>query len=69
MFTERGMSNNNDEGKNKGKVAAVLDETSKQRYRLQHEELRKWDRGVTTARQCIDNILDIQKIVFFNRRK
>jgi hypothetical protein len=63
------MSNNNDETKNKGKVERVLNQTVEARRELQHLELKKWDRGQLTPRQCIENILEIEKIIFFNNRK
>jgi len=63
------MSNNNDEGKNKGKVDKVLSETIAHRRALQLKQLKLWDAGRSTSRQCIENILDIEKLIFFNNRK
>ena len=63
------MSSNDNEGKNKVKVDRVLNETVEGRRHLQHLELQKWDRGQLTGRQCIENILEIEKLIFFNNRK
>lgn len=62
------MSNDNNEGKNKVKVDKILTETIMRRRAMQLQELKIWDAGRSTSRQCIENILDIEKIIFFNNR-
>ena len=52
----------------KGAKEKVLSETEVRRRNLQYQELRNYYYGKTTARECIEKILNIEKIIFFDRR-
>jgi hypothetical protein len=46
----------------------VLDEAVYDRRRQQYEELKKWDLGHTTGLQCIENIIELEKIIFLGNK-
>ena len=55
---------------NKNKLAkTIVENTIEQRRELQYKELKKWDAGQITGLEAIENILEIDKIVFFNLRE
>ena len=55
---------------NKNKLAkTIVENTIEQRRELQFKELKKWDAGQTTGLEAIENILEIDKIIFFNLRE
>lgn len=46
----------------------ILDEATLDRRRQQYEELKKWDMGRTTGLQCIENIIELEKIIFLGNK-
>lgn len=46
----------------------ILDEATLDRRRQQYEELKKWDMGRTTGLQCIENIIELEKIIFLGSK-
>ena len=55
---------------NKNKLAkTIVENTIEQRRELQYKELKKWDSGQITGLEAIENILEIDKIIFFNLRE
>ena len=56
---------------NRVKKTELLDQSTIERRNRQFEELKKWDLGHTTGMQCIENIIELEKIIFIgnNLRK
>ena len=46
----------------------IIDAATQDRRRQQYEELKKWDMGVTTGLQCIENIIELEKIIFIGNK-
>lgn len=46
------------------KKTELLDKSTLERRHRQYEELKKWDLGHTTGLQCIENIIELEKIIF-----
>ena len=46
----------------------LLNDSTERRRDLQYRHLRDYVYGKVTGRQCIENILEAEKIIFFDRR-
>lgn len=46
----------------------ILDDATRERRVYQYEELRKWDMGKTTGLQCIESIIELEKIIFIGNK-
>jgi hypothetical protein len=49
---------------NRVKKTELLDRSTLERRNRQYEELKKWDLGHTTGLQCIESIIELEKIIF-----
>lgn len=55
------MSNSNTEKKSEIKNNAV----NRRRF-MQYQAMLEWDRGFTTPHECIEKILELEKVLFLN---
>ena len=46
--------------------AKVLDSAIEVRRKMQYEALLQWDRGSVSPRQCIEKILELEKIIYID---
>lgn len=50
-------------------VKTIVDNTIEKRRDLQFEEMKRWDSGKITGIEAIENILQIEKLIFFNMKE
>lgn len=50
-------------------VKTIVDNTIEKRRELQFQEMKKWDSGKITGIEAIENILEIEKLIFFNMKE
>ena len=50
-------------------VKTIVDNTIEQRRELQFKEMKRWDSGQITGIEAIENILQIEKLIFFNMKE
>ena len=50
-------------------VKTIVDNTIEQRRELQFKEIKRWDSGQITGIEAIENILQIEKLIFFNMKE
>lgn len=53
---------------NNTKARKVLEEATKERRLRQYSEMKKWDIGKITGIECIENIIELEKIVFIGNK-
>ena len=49
------------------KMYCVMHRVVEKRRELQHQVLKDWDKGSLTARECIERILDLEKIIVLDK--
>lgn len=50
------------------KARQVLEEATKERRLRQYSEMKKWDIGKITGIECIENIIELEKIIFIGNK-
>jgi len=45
----------------------ILTKALQERRKMQHQALLNWDKGLITARKCIEDIIDLEKIIKIDR--
>jgi hypothetical protein len=50
------------------KAKRVLEEATKERRLRQYSEMKKWDVGKITGIECIENIIELEKIIFIGNK-
>ena len=53
---------------NNTKAQRVLEEATRERRLRQYSEMKKWDIGKITGIECIENIIELEKIVFIGNK-